>query len=186
MGMPIEKRWTANEVRDLPDDGNRYEVIDGVLLVSPSPRLLHQRAILSLRDVLNPFVKRFALGELLHSPADIEFAPNTMVQPDLFVMPLDAGRRQREWNQVRGLVLAIEVLSPSTARHDRVIKRDRFMREQVADYWIVDLKARAIECWTPGARLAAIAKDRLSWQPAAAAEPLIIDLVTFFRDVCDD
>ena len=186
MGMPIEKLWTASDVRDLPDDGNRYEVIDGVLLVSPSPRALHQRALRQLFVTLDPYIERFSLGELLWSPADIELDPRTMVQPDLFVMPLDAGRRQREWNQVRGLVLAIEVLSPSTARYDRVIKRDRFMREQVADYWIVDLNARAIECWTPGAKVAAIAKDRLRWQPAAAAEPLIIDLVAFFRGVCDD
>ena len=186
MGMPAAQLWTADDVRALPDDGQRYEVIDGVLYLSPSPRAPHQRAIPELLLLLGPFVRAQRIGELLLSPSDIEFDPRTMVQPDVFVMPLVQGRRQREFNEARGLVLAIEILSPSTARRDRTVKKDLFMREGVPDYWIVNLKARAIEWWRPGFERPRVEMQSLSWHPAGATESLSIDVAAFFAAVLDD
>jgi len=82
------------------------------------------------------------IGVLLWSPADIEFSPHRLVQPDLFIASLNEGRRPRTWRDVRSLVLAIEALSPATAHADRHRKRRIYMEEAVDEYWIVDLDAR--------------------------------------------
>src|SRR5690242_20407615 len=90
------KRWTAYDVRALmeasPTHWPRYETIDGELIVSPAPRLAHQLALELLRDVLTPYIKAHALGLLLGAPADIELEKDTLVQPDLFVVPASLGK----------------------------------------------------------------------------------------------
>jgi Uma2 family endonuclease len=125
------------------------------------------------------------LGRALVSPADIEFDDHTLVQPDLFVAPLIDGRRPRGWNEIRFLLLAVEVLSPSTARADRQIKRRRYQRHGVGEYWIVDLDARLVERWRPGDERPEILTERLAWQPIAGAPPLEIDLPQFFTEALD-
>ena len=88
MGMPdVVRRWTREEVLALPDDGNRYELIDGELLVSPSPRRVHQLALTALFRRLDPFLTRHRLGTILMAPADLDFGRGYVVQPDLFVIP---------------------------------------------------------------------------------------------------
>jgi Uma2 family endonuclease len=187
MGMPqATQEWTAAMVRALPDDGNRYECVDGELFVTPAPRLLHQRAILALVELLNDHVRRHRLGELLFSPADIEFDPKTLVQPDLFVAPLIAGRRPRSWPEVKDLLLAVEVLSPSTARADRQVKRRKYQRQGVPEYWIVDLDARLVERWRPGDERPEVVTERLAWRPDPKAPELVIELGAFFRGVLDE
>jgi Uma2 family endonuclease len=189
MGMPIpaDTEWTAEMVRALPEDGKRYEVLDGELFVTPAPRLLHQRAISTLYELLSPFVASVKLGELLCSPADIEFSPRRLVQPDLFVAPLVGGRRPRDWTEIHALVLAIEVLSPSTARADRHHKRRIYMSEEVDEYWIVDLDARVIERWQRGRELADVEGETLVWQPASASGvALTINVVQYFAGVLDE
>lgn len=184
MGMPqATQEWTAEMVRALPDDGKRYEVIDGELFVTPAPRLLHQRAVLEIATPLRSYVRLHDLGELLCSPADIEFDPKTLVQPDVFVAPLTQGRRPRTWKEVRGLLLAVEVLSPSTARADRVVKRRRYQRAGVPEYWVVDLDARLVERWRPGDERPELISETLTWQPLPSAEALAIDLPAFFAEV---
>lgn len=186
MGMPqTAPVWTAEMVRALPDDGNRYECVDGELFVTPAPRLLHQRAILDLIRILDQYVRTHRVGELLFSPADIEFDPKTLVQPDLFVAPFVEGRRPRNWPEIHDLFLAVEVLSPSTARADRQVKRRKYQRQGVPEYWIVDLDGRVVERWRPGDERPEVLEDRLVWRPAAAT-PLEIDLTAFFAAVLDD
>lgn len=186
MAMPslVERYWTAEDVRALPEDGNRYECIDGVLLVTPAPRGLHQRACMAMIRALDAFVAEHSLGELLYSPADIELEHGTLVQPDLFVAL--GWAPPYEWRSITGLRLAIEVLSPSTARRDRGIKREFYQRAGVHEYWIVDLDARLIERWTPSSERPEILRETLRWAPAGAAEPLEIDLVSFFAKVLGD
>jgi Uma2 family endonuclease len=180
------KRWTAEEVRALPDDGKRYELIDGELLVTPAPAVVHQGAVLALAIILNPYVRVHRLGRVFISPADIELEPDTIVQPDVFVVPPEALRRPLEWANIHSLLLAAEVLSPGTARYDRVKKRHFFQRHQVSEYWIVDLDARVVECWRPGDERAEVLEKTLVWHPTGAAEPLTIDLVHYFADVLHD
>src|SRR5690348_17977067 len=82
MAQSLDHYWTPDEVRALPDDGTRHECIDGMLIVTPAPNGLHQRALALLWDSLSPHVRRERFGELLSSPADIEIEPGTLVQPD--------------------------------------------------------------------------------------------------------
>jgi len=187
MGMlQVTEGWTTAMVRALPDDGNRYEVVDGELLVTPAPRLLHQEAVVQLLLAVRPYVDRHGLGCVLTSPADIEFDPRTLVQPDLFVAPLHAGRRPRDWREITQLFLAVEVLSPSTARADRTVKRRRYQRHAVPQYWLVDLDARLVERWRPEDDRPEIVSDTLLWHPDPTIPPLEIELPRFFSAVLDE
>ena len=184
MGMPETlERWTAERVRALPEDGKRYEVVDGELFVTPAPAFDHQRAVLELAVALRAYIKGRDTGEVMVSPADIELDPRTLVQPDVFVVPLEGGKRPRHWSDVRGLLLAVEVLSPSTARADRTVKRRRYQRAGIPQYWIVDLDARVIERWRPGDERPEIVTDRLAWQPDPSREAFVLDLTAFFGEV---
>ncbi len=86
--------WMVEDLEHLPHDGNRYEVIDGELLVTPAPHLDHQEAIARLYLLLAPYVEREGFGHVVFAPADVTFSPRRGVQPDLFIMPLADGRRQ--------------------------------------------------------------------------------------------
>ena len=125
--------WTAEMVRALPDDGKRYEVIDGELFVTPSPSWRHGDAVLGLVERLSPYLREHRLGHLKIAPQDVEFDPRNMVEPDLFVVPLVDGRRPLRWEDVRRLMLAIEILSPTMARADRIRKRALYQRERVPE-----------------------------------------------------
>jgi Uma2 family endonuclease len=170
-------------VRALPDDGLRHEVIDGEHVVTPAPSWTHQAAVLQLARRLADYLDRTAVGHLVISPADIEFDERNMVEPDLFVVPLVAGKRPRAWEDVRALLLAIEILSPSTMRRDRLAKRQLYQREGVSEYWIVDAEMRVVERWRAKEDVGAVFKDRLVWQPDPAVLPLTIELGEFFDDV---
>ncbi|MBK7832637.1 MAG: Uma2 family endonuclease [Gemmatimonadetes bacterium] len=103
--------WTAEERNALPDDGNRYEVVDGELLVTPAPTFRHQRAALRLAQLLAPYCDRLGI-ECVVAPADVTFSPRTVVEPDLFVIPLIDGKPASRFEDVGRLVLAVEVVSP--------------------------------------------------------------------------
>lgn len=186
MAMPVQQgEWTAELARALPDDGNRYEVLDGELFVTPVPARLHQRALLKLCDRLRPYVAAHRLGELLLSPADIEFSPKRLLQPDLFVIAEAAGQRGQTWRDIESLLLAVEALSPSTARADRIKKRHIYQDQGVPEYWIIDLDARAVERWRPGDQRPEIVVGTLAWRAHADIEPLEIDLDAYFAAVLD-
>ena len=175
--------WTREEVLALPDDGNRYELVDGELLVSPTPRPLHQIAVQELNAILRPYVSQHAVGMLMALPADLDLSSDQVVQPDLWVAAVPAGRQIRTWEEVGIPVLVVEVLSPSTARFDRVTKRTRYQRSGVPVYWVVDLDARLVEIWTPSADRPEIAVAKLSWQASPSAPALEIDLPAFFKAI---
>ena len=186
MGVPSTERvWLAADLADLPDDGNRYEVIDGELHVTPAPSLDHQEAALRLYRILAPYVETQRCGHAMGAPADVTFSPARVVQPDVFVMPRTGARRPRTFVEVGRLLLAVEVLSLSTARWDRVDKRRVYRQHNVPEYWIVDLDARAFERSTPTEEQPEVIRDRMAWQPEGAAEPLVIDVEQYFRDVLD-
>jgi Uma2 family endonuclease len=186
MGMPHAARdWTVQRVLALPDDGNRHEVVDGELLVTPSPSFHHQDAIFALARRLDPFVRAAGSGYLSISPADIELDDRTLVQPDLFVFELPGGRRPERWSDITTILLAIEVLSSSTARADRHIKRRRYQRHGISEYWIVDLDSRLVERWRPGDERPEIISETLGWQVTNHGEPFELDLPAFFAEVLD-
>lgn len=131
--LPFGRPLTRADLEDLPDDGHRYELIDGVLVVSPSPRLPHQDMVgnlyLLLRADCPPHLK------VVLAPFDVALADDTVVIPDLLV----ADRTQFTVKELPGPpLLAVEVLSPSTRRFDLLLKRDRFQSAGVASYWLID------------------------------------------------
>jgi Uma2 family endonuclease len=182
---PDVKAWTIEDLAAMPDDGQRYEVIDGELFVTPSPSLRHQRAIGALYLLLAPYVRKHAIGEPVMAPADVTFSRRRGVQPDLFVAPLVNGRRPKELTDIRELVLAVEVVSPSSARADRVVKRAMYRDQGVGEYWVVDLDARVIEVSTPATDGVEVLADSLEWRPRNAPAPLVIDLKRYFDEVVE-
>ena len=179
MGMAAPVYYTADMVRALPDDGNRYETVHGELLVTPSPRLTHQRVVRRLALALGRYLENEPVGELFTSPADISWGPDILVQPDLFVASL-AETRTNEWRAVQTLLLAVEVLSPSSQRADRFTKRRLYQSVGIPLYWVVDPDAEAIEVWTPGATLPAVERDRVIWRAPGASRPCTIDVAPLF------
>ncbi len=186
MGMPAlqEKRWTALEVDAMQeaDPSHRYQVVDGELLVSPGPRRIHQKAVVELIGQLREYLERWEVGDLLAGPGQIIPDEYTGVQPDVFVIPLVDGQAPEDWDTNGRLLLAVEVLSPGTARFDRVKKRPKY-QSMGAVYWIVDTDARVVEEWLPDAMQPHVQPDRVEWRPEGAGEAFVLDLVAFFRKV---
>jgi len=186
MGMPqLLHVWTPDEVRALPDDGRRYEVVRGELLVTPAPSFHHQDAVRRMVRILGDYVERTGAGYAAMSPADITPEPGALVQPDVFVGPLPEGRRPTSWADFSKLLLAVEILSPTSARADRTTKRQLFQRTRVPEYWIVDLDARLVERWRPIDDRPEVITATLVWHPDPAIAPLEIDLPAFFSRILD-
>ena len=190
MSMPaVKRRWTAAEVRALVDENPlvtpRYELVDGELLVTPGPRLAHQEAARVLVVLLSAYLDAEPVGRVLMSPSDVELEPEFLTQPDVFVMPMEEWQRARHGRIVNKLLVTVEVLSPSSAGHDRVRKRPGYQRN-VPEYWIVDLDARLIERWQSGDERPAILTDELTWNAPEAATPFRLDVPAYFARVLDD
>lgn len=190
MGMPaIRRRWTASDVRALMDESRpwpRYELIGGELLVTPAPGNRHQVIVAELLQILGPYVNREGLGVVFTSPADLELKPEHITQPDIFVVPKAKGPPAvvtEGWENVKSLLLAVEVLSPGSIRSDRVEKRDYYMDVGVPEYWIVDYEGRVVERWTPAQETPHLVRDTLVWHPSNAARPLRLDVAQFFEHV---
>jgi Uma2 family endonuclease len=189
MAMPLQPPATlpgpyvtADQIRQLPwDEGYRYECIAGELFVTPSPAYRHQEIVGRLYLALAEYLRRESVGRALLSPADLSPAPDTLVQPDLFVVP-EAEARARRWDAVQHLLLAIEVLSPSSARADRVAKRRLFQEGGVPTYWIVDPDRAAVEVWRPELRFPEVERSLLRWRPDGAGTPLTVDLAALFAE----
>lgn len=180
MAMPeTVRRWTAQMVRELPDDGKRYEVIHGELVVTPSPRPRHERVRIRLIESIQAYLRSIAMPESLFSaPCDISWDDDTLVQPDLLIVPPE--EITNDWSTYKTLLLAVEVLSPSTARYDRVVKRRLYQEYHVGTYWVVDHEAGVVEVWRPGDERPEIVTDVLRWRARPDAPELAIDLATLF------
>jgi Uma2 family endonuclease len=111
----------------------------------------------------------------------VKLEPGLVLQPDLLVVP--PGELTRRSDVIRRLLLAVEIVSPSSARHDRVRKRPHYQRHRVSQYWIVDDASQTIERWTPDDERPELLAERLVWHPNGAAEPFVLDLPRFFADV---
>src|SRR4051794_780401 len=161
---------TYRDYAALPDDGRRYQILDGELFVTPAPGTRHQIISMRLSAQLHAHVTAHRLGLILAAPADVILADTSIVQPDI----LFVGTDRQAVVSTRGIegapTLGVEILSPSTADVDRRRKRDLYARYGVPYYWIVDADAQAIEMY----RLTAATYVLLARQTGAtmvAAEP---------------
>lgn len=152
--------------------------------MAPAPAAIHQIAVFEIAAILREYLEREPIGVVMLSPADLELEPGSVTQPDVFVVPatVDVERHRLEWSDVKSLLLAVEVLSPSSARTDRIEKRDFYCDVGVPEYWLVDLDAQAVERWTPTRETPEILRDRLNWTPLQS-EPFSIDLPRLFERI---
>lgn len=136
---------TYEDYCSLPDDGLRYEILDGELEMSPSPLIDHQRISINLAVLLREHVQAEGLGEVLTAPVDVMLADTTIVVPDLVFVSRDrAGLVTRR--AVEGPPeLLVEILSPGSARRDRHTKAALYARLGVPFYWILDPDARTLD-----------------------------------------
>ena len=148
--MPLPS-ITRQGVQQMPDDGNRYEAIEGDLYMTPAPTPRHQMLLLRLYDALAAVLRERHGGVLLVAPVGVEF-PSTGegVQPDILFVS-DERRRIIRDTSVRGAPdLVVEILSPLTESRDRGIKRRLYERQGVREYWIVDPGENAVDVWRFG------------------------------------
>jgi Uma2 family endonuclease len=138
-------RYLADYLWESPDDGNRYEVIDGELYVTPPPSWMHQYGLGNLYLCLGSWIKGHGLGKIVPAPTGVVLSPDTGVEPDLVYV----SREREDIISARGVEsapdLVVEVLSPSTRATDRGRKMRRYAAAGIPHYWILDPRARALE-----------------------------------------
>lgn len=140
--LPQSRPLTADDLTVLPDDGHRYELVDGTLIVTPAPSWRHQRAVVRLLTTLAAAVPDDL--EVLAAPFDVRLADDTVLQPDVLVCRI-ADLTLRDLPAPP--VLAVEVLSPSTRLVDLNLKRARFEAAGCPAYWVVDPDVPSITAW---------------------------------------
>ena len=145
--MPVDIRLTYDDYCLLPNDGKRYEIIDGELFVTPSPRFAHQIMVTRLTRYLSAFVEDHGLGLVFVSPFDVVFSQFDVVEPDLLYVSKARAAVLTEKNVQGAPDLVIEVLSPTTAATDRTIKLKLYARFGVTEYWIVDPQGPSVEVY---------------------------------------
>ena len=126
---------------------------------------------------LHAYVRAQAIGELFVGPLDVNLEPGLALLPDMFVVP--NGELTRRDDVVRRLSLAVEILSPGSARHDRVTKRPTYQRNRVPEYWIVDDRSRTVERWRPDDERPEVIDGVIEWFPAGADHAFQLDLAAF-------
>jgi Uma2 family endonuclease len=159
---------TYAQYRALPDDGRRYELLEGELYMTPAPSTQHQRIVMRLSALLYTHVQQRQLGDVLPSPIDVLLSPLTVVQPDLVFV---------SWNR-RAIIteraiegapdLVIEILSPTTADHDRTLKAQIYARYRVPQYWIIAPQERRLEVYaleTDTYRMVSVHAENAHFQP---------------------
>jgi Uma2 family endonuclease len=131
---PKQGHWTYDEYAALPDDGKRYEIMNGVLIMTPSPEAGHQSAMLRTGHYLLLAVEFAGLGRVLAAPFNVRLTPGRVVQPDLLVVLNANLHKVEEKYMVGGPDLAVEISSPSTAIYDRLSKFEAYKQAGVSEY----------------------------------------------------
>ena len=174
MHMDTKTRpWTRADLARLSDDGNRYEVLDGELLVTPQALPPHQWIASRLASILTPYVERHRLGWVA-APGGVVFGGNEL-QPDVEVVPMPLGAIPAKWDEAPTPVLVAEILSSGSRHNDLRVKPPAYMALAIPDYWVIDRFARHALVWRRGASEPAVA-TALAWQPRADLPELVIPL----------
>ena len=176
MAMPVVvPRYTLRDLESFPDDGFRYELLDGVLLVTPAPAPLHELVVERIGRALNgyllPEVARVAFR------ASVEVEPNLHLEPDVLVIPAGEPasgiRADTRWTAIRRWWLAVEVSGKGSTPYDRDYKRPAYLALGVREVWRVDLREHCVfvsRSAAPEVRHA----ERVTWHPPELSEPLVL------------
>jgi Uma2 family endonuclease len=177
VAVATKKRWTLGELHSLPDDGNKYELIRGVLFVTPPPTDEHETIAARLTRLLDPFVERNGLGYVYH-PKSVFRYRGSEVEPDLMVRAAHANPRAG-WDKAPKPLLIVEIASPSTWRRDREHKREFYLYSRIPEYWMIDPDERVITVVVDG-KPDVIARDTLTWSPPGCNESLKLSVRDLF------
>ncbi len=149
MARSAALRFTYQDYLNLPED-RRYELIDGDLLMSPSPSEKHQRVIARLVFLLEGYLERTPVGRIYPAHFDVVLSDTDVVQPDVLFVSNERASIIGE-RAVRGAPdLVVEILSPATADRDRTVKTKLYARAGVRELWLVDADARTVEVLVNG------------------------------------
>ena len=181
MATSLRRKLEYEDYERIPSDGNRYEVLDGELYMTPAPTPLHQRLSRRLQRTLEDYFHSRGLGEVFNAPIDLILGRHDIAQPDLLVVADPAHVTKRAIEGVP--LLVVEVLSPSTRALDRSVKMRRYAELGIVHYWVLDPDAESLEC---------LRLDAGAYRPIAAASvpdavghpdwpDLVIDLAALWR-----
>ncbi len=141
------KKFTYRDYLELPEDGKRYEVINGELIMTPAPLTIHQKITTEIVLALGNYVKKNNLGTVLTAPVDVVLSDINVLQPDILFVSNERKEIITEKNISGAPDLVIEILSPSTAYYDLFDKKELYERFGVKEYWIVDPMRKWIEVY---------------------------------------
>ena len=145
--MAQREKYTYQDYLNLPDDGKRCEVINGELVMTPAPNIIHQTVLVNLINELKNFLNKEKSGKMLCAPTDVKLSDSNVVQPDIIFISQDNSYIIRENNVDGAPDLIIEILSPGTAYYDLIEKKEIYESFEVKEYWIVDPKKRRVEIY---------------------------------------
>lgn len=181
MAMPIAvPRYTVDDIAAWPEDGHRYELLDGVLLVTPSPALPHQVVATRIAAALTEFTAR-SPGILVSAPGVVTAPPATELQPDILVFRRPAhGER---WTGVTEYLLAVEIESPSSRIYDRDFKRLAYQALGVQTVWRVVIDVRTVYVTEAGSEDEVARVEQVAWAPEEVTEPLTLSFDALLTDL---
>lgn len=180
MAMPLtwpdttRSIWTVADLERLPDEGGRLEVLHGELLMTPLPAVAHQRIALRLTMVIGNWCSDKPDWELL-APGGVFISETTWLEPDIALYPVRSGQLPNDWRTLPTPLLAIEVLSPSTARTDRHRKRPAYLAHGVGEVWLLDADTRSIERWTAASEFPEVLRRAITWSPGPDTPALVVE-----------
>lgn len=183
MAMPlVVPRYTLRDLESFPDDGSRYELLDGVLLVTPGPAPLHQLVAHRISTALAEYLRPADLARVF-APGSVEIEPNVHLEPDILVVPTDQIRdglqADTRWTAIRRWWLAVEVSGKGSTPYDRDYKTPAYLTLGVREVWRVDLIERVVFVTRPDAHEARDS-ERVTWQPPETTTPLVISVPALF------
>lgn len=136
---------TYDDYLHLPNDGRRYEILEGEIFVSPSPVTKHRRISRNLLALLHQHVRQHKLGEVLSAPTDVILSRTNVVQPDLLFISKSRAKILMEKNIQGAPDLMVEILSETSEEQDRTAKKQIYARHGVKEYWLIDPDRETLE-----------------------------------------
>ncbi len=183
MVMPaLVPRYTIDQLESFPDDGNRYELLDGVLLVTPAPNVSHEAIVERLYIAVRSY-----LGESVHifTRGAVQVPPSNHFEPDLLVIPR-MPRLPKKWSDIPDVWLAVEVSGWGSRIYDRDFKHDAYHRLGVRTTWRIDILDRTATCTNKGRGKAFPTRDEIVWQAPGSDEALRLSVPSLFEGIEDD
>ena len=167
--------YTVDDLEHFPDDGNRYELLDGVLLVTPQAALVHQIVANRIQFELSASVQKPGIAHVV-GPGAVVRMPRTQLQPDILVFPARFSP-MTDWRKITEHWLAVEVLSRSSRIYDRVFKRDAYFALGLEQVWLVDWREKSVEVCSAKGK-STVVHDTIRWRVAGVQ--VVMDLREVF------